>query len=171
MRSCVEEGRAGAAHLGLLLDTAICPIDQMPDRTLLSIDDDPQILELIRKIALALGYQVETVTNGGAFMTTYVRTRPSVVTVDICMPIVDGIELLRWLGDVESKAKVIIMSGAHPPYAEMARKLAQAGGAMDVSILRKPFRIADLRQALAIQEIGGQAPDPAPRAAQATLGS
>lgn len=137
----------------------------MTDRTLLSIDDDPQILDLIRKVALAMEYHVEAVTSAGAFMTTFVRTRPSVVTVDICMPIVDGIELLRWLGDVEAEARVIIMSGAHPPYAEMAQKLARANGKMEVSILRKPFRVADLRRALAGAALDDHPADPAPLAA------
>lgn len=119
----------------------------MADRVLFSIDDDPQIPEIIREVALGLGYQVETALSAGQFVTAYVRAKSNVVTVDICMPETDGIELLRWLGDIGAMAKVIIPSGAHPSYGEMAQRLAQASGRIDASILRKPFRLAQLRQA------------------------
>ncbi len=127
-------------------------VRRMADKALLSIDDDPQILEIIRKVALDLGYQVETALTAGGFMTAYSRAQPSVVTVDICMPDTDGIELLRWLGDVGSNARVIILSGAHPSYAEMAQRLAQVGGCRNIGILRKPFRVAELRRFLSDQE-------------------
>lgn len=120
----------------------------MATKALLSIDDDPQILEIIRSVALDLGFQAEMTVNAGKFMTAYSRLQPSVITVDICMPETDGIELLRWLGAVETNAKIIILSGADPSYSEMAQRLGQAGGCHNVSILRKPFRIADLRRAL-----------------------
>ncbi len=120
----------------------------MTDRVLLSIDDDPQILEIIREVARGLGYQVETAHSAGQFKTAYVRTSPCVITVDICMPETDGFELLRWLGDVGASARIIILSGANPSYSEMAQRLAQASGRNDVSILRKPFRLVQLRQAL-----------------------
>lgn len=130
----------------------------MADKALLSIDDDPQILEIIRKVALDLGFEVETALTAGKFMTAYSRSHPSVVTVDICMPDTDGIELLRWLGDVGSNARVIILSGAHPSYAEMAQRLAQVGGCRNIGILRKPFRIAELKRALSDE---GALPAPA----------
>ena len=120
----------------------------MATKSLLSIDDDPQILAIIRNVALELGYQAEMTSNAGKFMTAYSRVHPSVITMDICMPDTDGIEMLRWLGSVETGAKIIILSGADPSYAEMAQRLGQAGGCRDITILRKPFRIADLRRAL-----------------------
>ncbi len=126
----------------------------MANKALLSIDDDPQILEIIRKAAVDLGYSAETALTAGKFMTAYSRVHPCVVTVDICMPDTDGIELLRWLGDVGSTARIIILSGAHPSYAEMAQRLGQAGGCRDIAILRKPFRIAELKHALAPVEPG-----------------
>lgn len=137
----------------------------MTDRVLLSIDDDPQILEIIREVALGLGYQVETALSAGQFMTAYVRAKPCVITVDICMPETDGFELLRWLGDVGATARIIILSGANPSYGEMAQRLAQATGRIDVSILRKPFRLAQLRQMLSSE---GSAREP--RAHEGLLG-
>jgi FixJ family two-component response regulator len=120
----------------------------MPDRMLLSIDDEPDVLKLLGTLATDLGYKSETVSSAGSFMTAYARTHPTVITVDICMPVVDGIELLRWLGDVGATARIIIVTGAHPSYGEMAQRLAQAGGISDIHILRKPFRIADIRRLL-----------------------
>lgn len=121
---------------------------KMPAQTLLSIDDNPQILELIRKVATGMGMTAEGVTTPGAFMTSFVRLQPDIITLDMCMPDIDGIELLRWLGDVGAATRIVILSGAHPTYAEMARRLAEAAGLRDVAILRKPFRTAELRDVL-----------------------
>jgi DNA-binding NtrC family response regulator len=128
---------------------------------LLSIDDDPQILDLIKRVAGDMGYEAEATTSVGSFMTTYVRTQPDVVTVDICMPEVDGIELVRWLGDVGYRQKIIILSGAHPDYADMAKRLGNAMGNLAIDILRKPFRIKQLRQALSA-DVVSPTPDDAP---------
>ena len=55
----------------------------MATKALLSIDDDPQILAIIRNVALELGYQAEMTSNAGKFMTAYSRIHPRVITVDI----------------------------------------------------------------------------------------
>ena len=39
---------------------------------------------------------------------------PAVVVMDIVMPRIDGIELVRWLANVNSNAKVIIVTGFNP---------------------------------------------------------
>jgi len=115
---------------------------------LLSVDDDPDILSLIRRVACGLGFEVDTVSHGSFFMAAYVRRKPDVITLDLYMPDVDGIELIRWLGDVGCTARVILMSGAAAHYSKMAQRLAQDGSKLDVSCLSKPFGLAALRSAL-----------------------
>ena len=120
----------------------------MRGRRLLAVDDDPGILAIIREIATELGFEVETLTKSTSFMTTYVRVRPDVVTLDVVMPDMDGIELIRWLSDIGSTAGVIILSGGNAIYLEQSRKIATARGALRTSVLAKPFRVTDLRTAL-----------------------
>jgi CheY-like chemotaxis protein len=64
------------------------------------------------------------------------------------MPEMDGIELIRWLGDVGCASRVILISGASLAYSKMATRLGEDGARMDMTSLRKPFWLADLRTAL-----------------------
>jgi DNA-binding NtrC family response regulator len=115
----------------------------------LAVDDDHGILDLIRRAAEAKGHQVELADTGARFMTAYSRMNPDVVIVDVVMPDVDGIELIRWLADVQSTARIIVISGDGPVlYAQMAGMLAEARGLGTVSVLAKPFRAADLCDAI-----------------------
>ena len=59
-----------------------------------------------------------------------------------------GSELLRWLGAQESTAKIIVITGFSPLYAEMAEKLGAQYGLGRIQTLTKPVRVDDLRTAL-----------------------
>src|SRR5512147_2207155 len=120
----------------------------MQGKRLLAVDDDPGILAIIREVATELGFEVETLTKSTGFMTTYVRMKPDVITLDVVMPNMDGIELIRWLSDIDCQAGVIILSGGNAVYVEQGQKLAAARGKLRTSVLAKPFRVADLRSAL-----------------------
>ena len=115
---------------------------------LLSVDDDPGMLSLVRRVAADLDFEVDMVSHGSFFMAAYVRKKPDVITLDLYMPDVDGIELIRWLGDVGCTARIILMSGAAHHYSRMAQRLGQDGSKLNVSCLCKPFAVADLRTAL-----------------------
>lgn len=120
----------------------------MQGKRLLAVDDDPGILAIIRQVAGELGFEIETLTKSTSFMTTYSRMKPDVITLDVMMPDMDGIELIRWLSDIGCTASVIILSGGNAVFVELSQKLAAARGGLHTSVLNKPFRLADLRAAL-----------------------
>jgi DNA-binding response OmpR family regulator len=115
---------------------------------LLSVDDDPGMLSLVRRVAADLGFEVDSVSHGSSFMAADVHKKPDVITLDLYMPDVDGIELIRWLGDVGCTARIILMSGAASHYSKMAQRLGRDGSKLSVTCLGKPFAVADLRSAL-----------------------
>jgi DNA-binding response OmpR family regulator len=119
----------------------------MPKR-LLSVDDDKDILDIIQGVAAELGFEVDAVNHSNMFMKAYARIKPDVITLDMIMPDMDGIELIRWLGDVGCQARVILVSGASLAYSKMATRLAEDGAHLDIHTLRKPFRLAELRAML-----------------------
>lgn len=124
----------------------ICGVRKM--KRLLSVDDDAQILAIIRTVAIELGFEIEALLDSSRFMTAYVRMKPDIITLDIVMPDIDGIELIRWLSDVGCGASVILLSGGSPLYVRAGQRLAEAKGSLRMSILSKPFSLADLRSAL-----------------------
>ena len=111
---------------------------------LLVVDDDPTILTLIGTIAQAEGFDVATTVTGEAAM-KQLREQPSdLVLVDLRMPGITGLDVLRALREASPRVKVVLMTGFGTiDTAVEAVKL----GAMD--FLTKPFDLPRLRQLLA----------------------
>jgi DNA-binding response OmpR family regulator len=117
-------------------------------KCLLSVDDDLEMLSIIRTVAVDLGFSVETLSESARFMTAYNRVRPDIITLDVMMPEMDGLEIIHWLNEIESTAGIIILSGGARMYMNMGEKLAKARGSLRTTLLTKPFAINDLRAAL-----------------------
>ena len=64
------------------------------------------------------------------------------------MPQGDGLQLLNWLGDQDSRACVLILSGYDSSFIDAAKRLAEAKGHRRVEALRKPIDVIALRSAL-----------------------
>jgi two-component system response regulator HydG len=109
----------------------------------LIVDDDRAILTLVGSVAVAEGFDVATTVDGAEAL-QQLSTRPAdLVLVDLRMPTVTGLEVLRAIREVNARVRVVLMSGyATIDSAVMAVKL----GAMDY--LTKPFDLQRLRQLL-----------------------
>ncbi|MEO8648510.1 MAG: response regulator transcription factor [Acidobacteriota bacterium] len=78
-------------------------------KTILLVDDDSQILRVLRHILSARDYAVRTAENGAAAMEVFEETRPDLVLTDLQMPEVDGSELCRRLRLI-SDVPIIVLS-------------------------------------------------------------
>ena len=76
-------------------------------------------------------------------MQKYRELRPDAVTIDLAMPQVDGVELLRFLSEEKCTAPVIIVSGFDRRVLESSMRLGSALGLNMVGPLEKPFRLQD----------------------------
>jgi len=75
------------------------------------------------------------------------------------MPEMDGIELLRLLGQQKCQAGIVLMSGTGKRIIESAGQLAHAHGLSIVGHLQKPFRLAELEKVLDQHTETGEVPD------------
>jgi DNA-binding response OmpR family regulator len=117
-------------------------------KRLLVIDDEQSICEFVRRVAEAEGFEVVTAVTHAQFKAAYDSFRPSAILLDLMMPYVDGIALLENLAARHCTAQVMIMSGYHPELLNSSRRLG-SNYALDVrGTLRKPFGIAELKDAL-----------------------
>jgi EAL domain-containing protein (putative c-di-GMP-specific phosphodiesterase class I) len=70
------------------------------------------------------------------------------ILLDLMMPDMDGIEVLRTLSSLQCKASILLMSGINIRVMETAEKLAHALGLSIAGHLVKPFRLTELEDAL-----------------------
>lgn len=78
---------------------------------ILVVDDEPAIRELIQDILQDEGYQVTTAEDGQSARHCLSERLPQLVLLDIWMPDIDGISLLREFKEQEPTLGVVMMSG------------------------------------------------------------
>jgi len=120
----------------------------MAAKRLLVIDDERDIGEFIRTVADEMGYDVKVTSSADEFQAAYRSFNPTHIMLDIVMPDIDGIELLRYLAANGCQARVLVMSGYSEKYLESAQKLSDAYGLRNIDRLTKPIRLAKLREVL-----------------------
>jgi len=120
----------------------------MAEKRLLVIDDERDIGEFIRTVADEMGYDVKVTSSAEEFQAAYRSFNPTHIMLDIVMPDIDGIELLRYLAANGCQARVLVMSGYSEKYLESAQKLSDAYGLRNIDRLTKPIRLAKLREVL-----------------------
>lgn len=79
------------------------------DPTILIVDDDPNVLELVRVNCAAKGYTVLTATNGNEALAVVEKSVPALVILDVMMPEMDGWEVCKILRDMYQDSIKILM--------------------------------------------------------------
>lgn len=120
----------------------------MSDRRLLVVDDQPDFANVVRRLGEHQEYVVETLSDSRGFEEAYHRFDPSVIVLDIFMPEIDGIEIIRWLAESGNRTPVILTTGYDVHFAEAARLLGSLGGGFSITTLEKPFGLAAMAAAL-----------------------
>jgi len=117
------------------------------EQTILVIDDDGDIGEIIATVALSMGFKCEATTDAATFLEK-LSPDTKLVLLDLMMPQMDGIELLRLLAKQGCKAGIILMSGIGKRTIESAERFAKELGLFIVGHLQKPFHPSDLKEML-----------------------
>ena len=113
----------------------------MSSRHLLLIDDEPAFGRFIAHAAEVAGYQAHLTISAEPFMAKYRELRPDAIAVDLAMPHVDGVQLLRFLAEEKCTAPVIIISGFDRRVLDSSMRLGAALGLNMVGPVEKPVRL------------------------------
>ena len=112
-------------------------------KRVLIVDDDPRIVQLLTE-HFKQTYTVETAMNGGEALSIVRRARPDVVVLDVMLPGMSGIHVLKELKRVDPTIPVIVMTGTDS--LAIANEAVRSGA---TTYLRKPFDLRDLDQRVA----------------------
>ena len=120
----------------------------MAGERILVVDDEAEIVELLRDVLVADGYVVDTAPDAGTALRLVRENIYDVALLDFNLPDMDGVMLHHQIRqmDAELASSTIFMSGLLQSDNNLGYYRSQSGG-----FLAKPFDIADvLRQVLSV---------------------
>lgn len=110
-------------------------------RKLLIVDDQNGIRVLLMEVFSSEGYETYQASNGRLALDIVKNKQPDLVLLDMKIPGMDGLEILKHIREIDTEIKVIMMTA----YGELDMiKEAMALGAL--AHFTKPFDIDELRQ-------------------------
>lgn len=113
------------------------------DKKILIVDDQYGIRILLHEVLDKEGYTIFQAPNGQTALKIVEEEKPDLVLLDMKIPGMDGLEILRHIRTIEPDTKVIMMTA----YGELDLiKEATVLGA--ITHFTKPFDIDELRQAV-----------------------
>ncbi len=115
---------------------------------LLLIDDEPALAAFVAKAADMCGFDPTVASQDQQFRDLFHAERPQMVALDLGMPGMDGVELLRFLASQSFADPVLIISGFDRRVLESAFRLGEALGLQMVGPLEKPARLEELEEIL-----------------------
>ena len=107
----------------------------------LLVDDESIVHETLRAFMHHLGHTSESANNGINGQQALLKKHYDAAFVDIRMPGMDGISLLKWCRDAQPHLAVVIMTGHG---ADVAREMAMRCGAY--AFIEKPFSLRKIKQ-------------------------
>jgi DNA-binding NtrC family response regulator len=108
------------------------------------IVDDNQVIQDILKQFLGQGYTVEVVGNASQALASVVQKNPDVILLDVRMPGVDGLSLLKSLRDMGVQTPIFVMTGYDS--TQVAIEALENGA---TGYLPKPFDLGHLNRLIA----------------------
>ena len=119
----------------------------MPNR-LLIIDDEVEFGHFVERVGQSAGYDVRTTQHANDFKATFTEWKPTAIVLDLVMPEIDGIELLRWLIEHRCTVPILILSGFDVRILDAAKRVGRERGLEIAAALSKPVRAPELKQRL-----------------------
>jgi DNA-binding response OmpR family regulator len=104
----------------------------------LVIDDDEMVLALVQRILSLEGFETLTTADGPQGLALFKERRPDIILLDLALPGMNGLEVLRKIRQLDEKAKVIVVTGSG---SDDSAEVALRYGACD--FVRKPVDYAD----------------------------
>lgn len=121
-------------------------------RKVLIVDDEPEIRRILQRYLSSRGYEVQTVQDAEGALVAIRNTRPGLVLLDICLPGMDGLDLMSQItAGPGEKPYVVLMTGLPENEVQRRQEANRARTCLadrDVGIFYKPFPLEELSRML-----------------------
>lgn len=107
------------------------------------IDDEPQVVELLRTVLEIDGYTVHDACDGPSGLAAARAASPDVVVVDVMMPGMDGVEVCTRLHAMDPRLPVVVLTAVDD--RKLEKRCLEAGA---TRFLTKPLYPGDLVEAI-----------------------
>jgi len=89
---------------------------------ILIVDDDPDIIEILRYNLSLAGYEVKAASNGKEAIKKAKIFIPEIILIDVMMPEMDGIEACRLIREIPSlnNSRIIFLSARNEDYTQLS---------------------------------------------------
>jgi CheY-like chemotaxis protein len=112
-------------------------------KTILVVDDELGVLEVLEYILADLGYSVMSAINGRDALERIKETKPDLIVLDFMMPVMDGAQFLQALReDAACRAIPVVLTSALPE-----KSINQKCSGFEI-FLRKPYKYENLIEAI-----------------------
>jgi EAL domain-containing protein (putative c-di-GMP-specific phosphodiesterase class I)/ActR/RegA family two-component response regulator len=125
----------------------MCEAAMNSGQRVMVLDDETDSSQFVADVAQAMGLSCVATTDPMRFLEC-LTTETTLIFLDLVMPNVDGVEMLRMLGQRGCNANIILMSGADPRILETVEEMAGSLGLSIVGHLQKPVRLKELEAAI-----------------------
>ena len=148
----VQKGKIPVARVGgnwrvnkEMLDQWLNAQSEVLERTILIVDDDINIRDILTEIISEHGYKVVAVGNGEDAIKEVKKKHFDLVFLDLILPGLNGVEVMNTIKITDKKTVVVIVTGyGDDPLALRAMSLGP------LVLIRKPFQIQDIEEILRI---------------------
>lgn len=106
-------------------------------KKILVVDDEPDVVDVIKLRLEASGFEVVVAYDGKEALDRVVRENPAAVLLDIMMPEVDGLNVLKRIRERDKKLPIFMITGlSNKEGFEMARRFGASGFIMKTADLK-----------------------------------
>jgi DNA-binding response OmpR family regulator len=127
-------------HISIKTDNT--PNSDLSSKKVLVVEDDPDLCEMVQWFLEEEGFVVEIAENGKEALDYAIVNKPSVVLLDMMLPIIDGYGVAAGLHKVYGGHLPILMMTADGHAVEKAGRIGAIG------CISKPFELEDLVDAV-----------------------
>jgi len=122
----------------------------MENKKVLVVDDEAVVREVLRRYLTYRGYEVSSAENGPEAIARFSKERPGLILLDIMMPGMGGIEVLRKIKQINTETRVIVITGINDN--EVGAHIMHTG-AQD--FITKPINFQTLDNSVLVQNALG----------------